>query len=122
MIYDVRARDLVNLQAGLPEEDKEKVRAFVRRKEDRGYDLLSFFDTRVLRHPNSNLTVESIGRTKKTRTEFAVVKLNIPGGEGEIRFKIQTRYLNVVKRVHKHPVTDMFVEPIKRNTIKEKSA
>ncbi len=111
MIYDIRAKDLVVLKDN-SEEQREKLLKFVARGEKRGYDVQNYFKSLILNPGDKNLVVESVGRTVKTKTEFAVCTLDSKGPEGSIRFSIQTRLLKLVKRLPRHPVTKIFCDEV----------
>lgn len=98
---DFRINDVVTLiPKGFETDERLKIIKLAQRINDSPY-LKEFLLNHLL--VDCKMTVNKISRTKKTDTEYALVRLN------RVDFAVQTRYLKLVDRKAKHPATRIFL-------------
>src|SRR6266446_4378596 len=98
--FDIRRKDIVRLRAGLTGADKTRIAKFAKRISKR--NEMQSYAMQVLDGVGS-FKVESCEQTQKVPTEYAVIQT-----AKNIFVPIQTRYLQLVSRKHKHPLTNIF--------------
>jgi hypothetical protein len=104
--YDIRKKDIVRFRRKLSDENRLKISKFV--KNNMGSQMTEFVLGRLKLADNKNaptFTVLSASRTPKYKIAFAMIRDN----EHQIDFPIQERYLKVLIREARHPLTKVFV-------------
>jgi hypothetical protein len=101
-IFDIRRGDIVRLKK-LTDEDKQKIVKFAKRISEQS--AMTSYARQVV-NGHAHFKVEKCNQTKKIPTEYSLVKT-----DADILMAIQNRYLDLIGRIPKHPLTNIFSEP-----------
>lgn len=104
--YDIRKQDVVRLKKQLSPEQLKKLSRFV--SNNNGRHIATWLETKLKKLKSKNpplYTVISLHKTLQQNIPYATIR-----DEKElINFVVQERYLKVIVRQPRHPLTKVFV-------------
>ncbi len=102
--FDIRRKDIVRFRDGLTDTDKTRITKFAKRVSKQ--NEMQSYATQILNVSGIErplFKVEGCKQTQKVPTEYAIIKTL-----KNIFVPVQTRYLELVSRKPKHPLTSIF--------------
>lgn len=100
MKYDFRKNDVVSLKLPLAPADKQKLIKFASKISD---DQMDYYIETYFLKKGANFKVRESKVTAKTKTQYSFLTDN-----SGVSVAVQARYINLVNRKAKHPLTKIF--------------